>query len=476
MNLIVKRLQKEFMDVPDLTIKEIKIGLFKTIYVIYLETVSSSDKVNDYILKNLSNISSSKFKIIRNLNSILPGPNTKKVNEYDEIEYYITNGFTCVILGSEVLAIETKADINRSVSEPTTEPAINGPKDAFGENYQINLGLIKRRIKSNTLKTIEYTIGRKTKTKVGVLYFDDIAENEIIEEIKEKIERIDIDGITDSSMLGQLICGENKVHFPTYVLTERPDNVAKALLEGKIAIMIDTSPFVIIIPAFFIDFINPGVDTYNKSTNVNFLKIVRISCFFLSMTVPAIYIALVNYNQETIPTPLLVSFAIQRDGVPFPAIVEAFIMLFICEMLRESDIRFPNSYGSAISILGALVLGDAAVNAGIVSPIMIIVISLTFMASLIFTEAEVTSALRNLRFVFLILAIFYGILGVLFGVFYFLIRINDIHSFGKPYFYPIAPFDKAYFFKSVLKRPLKEDKKRSKILTKKNYTKMGGNP
>ncbi len=474
MNGLVKRLQKEFRDVPDLTIKQIKIGFFKTIYVIYLETVSSSDKVNDYVLKSLSSISSSKFRYIPNLDSILPGPNTKKVNNYDEIEFYITNGFTVIIKGMEILAIETKADINRSVGNPDTEPAINGPKDAFTENYQINLGLVKRRIKSNTFKTKEFIVGRKTKTKVGLLYFDDIANLELINEIKDKIKKIDIDGIVDASSLGQLICDENKVHFPTYLLTERPDNVAKALLEGKIAIMVDTSPFVIIIPAFFADFINPGVDNYNKSTNVNFLKIVRISCFFLSMMIPAIYIALVNYNQETIPTPLLVSFSIQRDGVPFPAIVEAFIMLFVCEMLRESDIRFPNSYGSAISILGALVLGDAAVNAGIVSPIMIIVISLTFMASLIFTEVEVASALRTMRFIFLILAIFYGILGILFGVLYFLIRINDVHSFGKPYFYPITPFDKTYFFKSVLKKETKKDKKRSKMLTNKNFTKLGG--
>ena len=446
-----------------------------TVYVVYLETVSSSDKVNDYILKNLSNISTIKNKKIYNLDSILPGPNTKVINNYDEIEFYITNGFTVIIRKNEVLAIETKADINRSVDQSDTEPAVNGPKDAFTENYQINLGLVKRRIKSNTLKTDEYVIGRKTKTKVGLLYFDDIAEEDIINEVKTRLEKIDIDGILDSSSVGQLIINESKVHFPTYFITERPDNVARALLEGKIVLLVDTSPFAIVLPAFFADFINPGVDQYNKSNNVNFLKMVRLSCFFLSMSVPAIYIALVNFNQETIPTPLLVSFAIQRDGVPFPAIFEALIMLFICEMLRESDIRFPNSYGSAISILGALVLGDAAVSAGIVSPIMIIVIALTFMASLMFTEAELSSALRYLRFLFIILASFYGILGVVFGLFYFLVKMNDIYSFGKPYFFPIVPHDKTYLNKSILKSPIKEDTKRTKMLTKKNITKQGEN-
>ena len=474
-NKLIKRIQKEFSKTPDLIIKKVKLSLIDTVYIVYLETVSSSDKVNDYILKNLSYIGSTKNSKVINLESILPGPNLVNINNPDEIEYFITNGFTVVIRNNTIVAIETKADINRSVSTPDTEPAVNGPKDAFTENYQINMGLVKRRIKSNTLKTDEFTIGRKTKTKIGVLYFDDIAETELVDSIKKKIEAIDIDGIIDSSTVGQLIADESKVHFPTYVTTERPDNVSRALLEGKIVIMVDTSPLAIILPAFFIDFINPGMDQYNKSKNVNFIKIVRFLCFFLSMIIPSIYIAVVNYNQETIPTNLLVSFSIQHDGVPVPAIIEAFIMLFICEMLRESDLRFPNSYGSAISILGALVLGDAAVSAGIVSPIMIITISLTFMASLMFTETELSSALRFLRFIFIILASFYGILGIVFGVLFFLIKINDLYSFGKPYFFPLMPFDKIYALKSVLKAETRKDTKRTSMLTDKNYTKQGEN-
>ena len=474
-NKIIKRIQEDFSKSPDLIIKKIKLSLLDTIYIVYLESVSSSDKVNDYILKNLSILSTSKDKKIPNINSIIPGPNTKEIKNKDEIEFYLTSGFTVIIRNKTIIAIETKADINRSVSTPDSEPATNGPKDAFTESYQMNLGLIKRRLKSNTLKTDEYIIGRKTKTKVGILYFEDIAEETIINEVKEKIKKIDIDGIIDSSNIGQLITDEGKIHFPTYITTERPDNVSKALLEGKIAIIVDTSPFALVLPAFFADFINPGVDRYHKSKNVNFIKTLRFFCFFLSMTVPAIYIALTNYNIETIPTNLLVSFSIQRDGVPFPAVVEAVIMLLICEMLRESDLRFPNAFGSAVSILGALILGDAAVSAGIVSPIMIIVIALTFIASLIFTEIEVSNALRHFRFVFLFSAAFFGILGLIFAGFYFLIRINDVYSFGKPYFYPLMPFDKTYFYKVLLKKPTKKDTKRSSLLTTKNKTKQGEN-
>ncbi len=474
-NKIVKKIREEFGKTPDLIIKKIKLSLFDTVYVIYLETVSSSNKVNDYILKNLSSFGSFKNTKKIDIASLIPGPNTKEIANYDEIEYFITNGFTIVIQKNTILGIETRADINRSIPTPDTEPAPNGPKDAFTENYQINLGLIKKRLKSSKLKTEELTLGRKTLTKIGLLYFSDIAEDNTIKLIRDKLNKIDIDGLLDSSMVGQLISDESKTHFPVYQLTERPDIVANALLEGKIIIIVDTSPFAIILPAFFIDFINPGIDRYHKSKNINFLKIVRFCCFFLSMTVPAIYIALVNYNQETIPTELLVSFSIQHDGVPFPSTIEVIIMLLICEMLRESDLRFPNAYGSAISILGALVLGDAAVSAGIVSPITIIIIALTFMASLIFTEIEISNALRNLRFIFLFAAAFYGILGLVLASLYFLIRINKTHSFNQPYFYPLVPFDKTYFFKTALKKPLKKDKYRSSILTKKNKTKQGEN-
>ena len=189
-NKIVKRIQDEFSKNPDLTTKKIKLSLLDTVYVIYLETVSSSDKVHDYILKNLSNLSGQKNKRIPNLDSILPGPNTKEIKNYDEIEFYITNGFTIIIRNNTILAIETKADINRSVAEPNSEPATNGPKDAFTENYQINMGLVKRRIKSHTLKTDEFVIGRKTSTKVGVLYLDDVAEMKQVESIKKKLENL----------------------------------------------------------------------------------------------------------------------------------------------------------------------------------------------------------------------------------------------------------------------------------------------
>ena len=472
LNKIVERVKKEFNKTPDLIIKEIKLNLLNTLYVVYLETVSGSDKINDYILKNII-IGKTNNKINKqNLLSFLAGPNTKKNVSEDEIEFYLTNGFTIVIFKDVIVAVETRADINRSISNADVETSINGPKDSFTENYQINVGLIKRRIKSSHLKIENRIIGRKTNTNVGVLYFDDIADEDLVKEILKKLDNIDIDGIIDSSSIGFLLDEENKNVYPTFLQTERPDMVATALLEGKIALVIDTSPYALIIPAFFIDFINPNIDNYNKSKNINFIKILRFFAYFISMMAPALYIAIMNYNQETIPTNLLIDFAIQRNGVPFPTIIETILMLLVCEILRESDLRFPSNYGSAISILGAIVLGEASVSAGIASPITIIIIAITFISSLTFTNVEINNSLRFFRFIFIILAGFFGLYGLTLGFLYFLIYTTNITSFKKPYFAPIAPFEKTYFNNSVLKSSIKKDVKRSTLFTHKNIIKQ----
>lgn len=465
MNKVIERIKQEFLDTPDLIIRQLE----KSVYIVYLETVSSSDKINDYILKNISYFIGNKKK--SNFESILPSPNIKQINELDQMEYYLTNGFTLFIDSKKILAIETRADINRSISTPEVEQALYGPKDAFNENYQMNLGLIKRRIKSSTLKIKEINIGRKSNTKVGILYMDDIADSKNVDYILDILQRIDVDAILDSGQLAQYFI-ENHSPFPTITSTERPDKTSKYLLEGKIAILVDTSPYALLLPTFLGDFINPPVDNYNKNIKFNSLRIIRIVCFFLTIIVPGYYIAITNYNQETIPTTLLLNFSSQRAQVPFPSIIEAFLMLFVCEMLRESDMRFPSTYGSAMSILGALILGEAAVSAGVVSPIMIIIIAFTFLTSLIFVEFEIINAIRQFRVLFLLLASFYGIYGIVIATFFFFIHICHLKTLGKPYFYPIAPYNKYNFQKMFIRSDTYKDTKRSKLLAEKNMTKQ----
>jgi spore germination protein KA len=454
----IEKLKNLFNNSPDLIIRKINKG-FKNVYVIYLETLCSSDRVNNYILKNLTNPNSK-----ASVKSLLATPHLIDI-KFDECESYLYYGFSIIIDGNNIYALETKADLDRSIDITQTEPAIYGPKDALVENFQKNVGLIKRRIKSHHLKMKEYKLGKYTNTITGLLYIDNIAKEDIINKVDVKLTEINTDSIIDTGEIRQFLISENKKLFPAAKLTERPDTIVKALLEGKIVIIIDTSPFALIIPAVLADFINPTVDHYEKSNNVNFLKILRILCFFITIITPAFYIAIVNYNQESIPAKLLTSFITQREGVPFPATIEAFGMLFICELLRESDIRFPNNYSSSVSVLGALILGDAAVAANLVSPIMIIITAITFISSMVFNDIELIGSIRAWRFIFLIIASIYGLYGITISLILLLVNLCSFNSFGVSYMLPIAPFDLAYLKETLIKFPRRKNKLRSKYLT-----------
>ncbi len=469
MENIINRIKKEFSDNPDLIHKTYSLSFFRKIDIVYLETTASSDKVNDQVLKNLVNIINLR-KHVGKLENLLAGSNTVKITNPDDIEFHLVNGYVLIIEKDEVFAVEARLMVFRSVSTPMVQASINGPKDAFVENYLMNVGLIKRRIKSSNLKTKVLVLGRETKTFVGILYIDGITDKSLVKKVYEKIKNIDIDGIVDSSQLAHLIDGESRNIFPTIKYVERPDTVSKSLLAGKIAIVVDNATFVLVTPCFFIDFFHPDTDTYTKSINVNFLKVIRMIAFFLTVLGPGLYIAIVNYNLEAIPTNLLLNFVAQREGLPFPAFIEAFIILILSEILRESDLRFPSSYGSSISILGALVLGEAAVSAGIVSPIMIIVVALTYVSSLIFTDIDMINATRYYRFLFLVAAAFLGLYGWVMILFLLLVKLASTYSLGKIYTTPLAPFDKAYFKKVFMKADEKNDKKRSEILVKDNLT------
>ena len=456
MNKIVEQINSEFNKCNDLIYKKIRIG-FKIYHVYFLETLCASDRVNNYVLNGLAFNNN-----IDNINKNLPSPNFIKISNKDKINYYLFNGYTVIINKNNIYGVETKADLDRSINEPATEKNLYGPKDSMVENIQKNLGLIKRRIKSNHLKNEVKVIGRCSKNIVNVLYIDNIVNNDLVNDIINKLDSIDTDSLLDAGILRRLL-DTSKNPFPTIKMSERPDTVSSALLNGKIVVLIDGSPFALIMPSFMLDFFNPASDQYFKPINVSFIKILRMLCFVFSILVPAYYIAITTYNQETIPLPLLINFATQRSGVPFPPIIEAIIMLIVCEILKESDLRFPNNYGSAISILGALILGEAAVNAGIVSPIMIIVVAITFISNLIFADNDINGAIRIWRIIFLTLSTVFGLYGICLALIAFFVNITSYKSMFLNYSFPVEPNDKNYLKKVVLGI---NTNKRSKYLTK----------
>ena len=467
----INKIESDYNNSIDISFRDII--LFNTkIYLVYNSSLCDNKIVNDFILKNISNLEKENIKkddIINVLYNTIPSVEIEKIKNFENIYEKLGNGFVIILFDKkkESLAIEAKKELSRAIEQPVVEQAILGPKDSFNENYLDNIGLIRKRIKTNNLIVEEKIIGKETKSKVGILYMKNIIEQELLDSVKEKLDKIDVDGIIDSNYIKEYIESKNNV-FTLIYPTERPDVAVMNLLKGKICIIVENSPGVLIIPTFFTDLFNASEDYYQKSKNVIFTRIIRYISLFIAIVLPDFYIAITTFNHETIPESLLINFALQREGVPFPAFVEALGMTLIFEILRESDIRMPSLSGSAISILGAIVLGDAAVAAGIVSPIMVIVVAVSAICSLMFTGQAMVNGIRFWKLLFMIFATTAGIPGVTFCGFIFIIMMASLKSFGKPYLWPFAPFNLNFAIKSIFKKDIKNDNLRNPLLTDDN--------
>ena len=442
---IIETLKEKTGNAPDITYKDFPLKN-KIITLVYSNSVSSSSFINDFILrrldeeeKNLTN--KNIFNFIKNY---IPNNSQKEINTIDDAIYYILNGFTLIIFDDEnkMLVFENRAVTYSGVEKSEIEKSLKGPTDSFTENYQINTGMIRRRLKSENLWIKESTIGNKSKTKVALFYLNDICDNDFVNQVYTKIQNINIDYVGNANYILDAISNSNRGIFPTNLTTQRPDLVCQLLLEGRIALMVENSNEVIILPCMFIDFFKNPDDYYQKGLNVIASRFIRIVSIFLAIFTPAIYISLMAFNLEAIPSNLLINFSIQRDGVPFSTVFEILVMGFMFQILRESDMRFPGNGGSSLSIVGALVLGQAAVEAGIASPITIIIVGISSVASLAFNSIELINSIRWWQLILIILASFFGFIGVLFGSVILVTFLVSQKSCGKPYFSPFEPFNK----------------------------------
>ena len=484
MENLIEYLKSRLKNLDDIYFRELNIKN-KKVFIAFSDALIDSSLVSNFVIRSLVDIiSSDELEDKNNLKSKIEekiGINSKKIDlensiainkikkldkEKDNLFTYILSGFVLIVLDENIYAVETKASLIRGISEPTSENSVRGAKDSFVENIMTNIGLIRRRIKTEKLEYKETKIGTKTNTTVGIMYVSNIAKSELVDLVEEKINKIVIDGILDVNYIQEYIEEKNESDFPVSINTERPDIVSYYLLQGRIAVLVDNSPYVLILPAFFEDFINNIDDVYQKSKNVTITKIIRYMCLILTVMVPAFYLSLITFDQESIPTELLTSFAAQREGVPFPAFIEAITMVFAFEILRESDLRSNKISGNTMSIVGALILGDAAVSAGIVSPIMIIVVALTTISGLTFSDINVINALRKWRAIYMIFASLCGLIGMAMATILFVTSLVSTNSYTKSFTYPVAPLNMTQVKKSLFRRmAIPKDHTRQKILT-----------
>ena len=456
-------------------------------FIIYIDGLVDTSSINDFILNPLmiksysnqnnepqvvseaiaNNISVRKVKRFNITDYIyeclLPQNSVKKVSSFDELVQNVNSGNCSLFVDTINFAfdIDIKKFAQRSISEPKNEPSVRGSQEAFVENLRTNTSLIRKNINNENLIIENITIGKTNKNNCAVCYIKDIANSSLVSEAKYRLNNLDVDYVLSSSELIQLICDDPETTLPEILTTERADKACSSLLQGRVVIIYNGSPYALILPVTLFDFFTSQEDINLNYHFSNLLKVLRAIAFFITLLLPGLYLAITIYHRELLPTELLYSIVASRVNVPFPIVVEILMMELSFELIREAGLRVPSPLGSTVGIVGALVLGEAAVSANIVSPILIIIVAITAISSFAIPDFSLGFHLRISRFAYTILGALCGFLGIGIGIFIHLITLCSLKSFGVPYLSPYMPKsnirNNGYMLKPVWKREKRSD-------------------
>lgn len=468
--------------------------------LIYIDGMVNSDIVNHYVLnplmhKNQTNTEKSTETLIINkntdlnfhttqtpelqniiYNSLISQNSIKTESQFSNIIPEINAGFTCLLVDTldQAFCVEAKGYKTRSITKPENEVVVRGSQEAFVENIRTNTSMIRRIINNENLVIEQLSLGKVTKTTVSFCYMKNIANEDLVNEVRFRLSNIDIDSIINSGTIEQLIQDNSSILFPQTFATERCDRACNNILEGRIVILVNGNSYALIVPAILIDFITSPEDINLKHQYGNLIRVIRSIAFFVAMFMPALYVAVTNFHQELLPTDLVFAISAMRRSIPFPVIVELLIMEISFELIREASLRVPAPIGSTIGIIGGLILGEAAVSANLVTPLLIIIVAVTGICSYAIPDFSLNFTIRTFRFMYIILGYSAGFLGISFGMFIQLILLSNLQSFGASYFSPYLPptnknTDSSFFIKPIwkkenrssflnTKRPIQEDK------------------
>ncbi|CAH8712973.1 spore germination protein [Paenibacillus thiaminolyticus] len=413
---------------------------------LFLETLVDKNKIEDNVLRMfaeqpLSHLPDGDSNVEDMVKRRIPIASIAAAPDLHSCAQHLLEGKALLVIrgAPRILVLDVSKFYHRPLSEPKTETTVRGPHEAFNEDIATHIGLLRKRIRTSDLRLEQMKIGKATETKVIIAYMGSLVPDQVLEEFRTRISRIHSDSILEGTYIEEWIQDKTLTIFPTLMRTERPDVVSSHLLEGRVAILVDGSPLALVGPYTFLQSFTSPEDYYQRADIATFLLWIRFLAFLLAVFIPALYIAVTSYHHELLPPALLISISAQREGVPFPSSVEAFLMMIIFEVLREAGLRMPRVAGQAISIVGALVLGEAAVSAGLVSAAMVIVVAITAIAHFVAPFYNFGITQRFLQYFYMILAAFSGGFGILCGVLFTLVHLASLQSFGVPYLAPVAP-------------------------------------
>ncbi|WP_307891685.1 spore germination protein [Bacillus swezeyi] len=474
----VQKVKEMLGDSDDIIVREFRIGKdgdLKTA-IIYTDGLIDESSVQNFILESLmfhiqkGDMSAEESSFSRLKDSVLTVADLKEFSDYSTLFSSLLSGNVIFLLDGypQGLALGMKGGKDRGVTEATVENTVRGPKEAYSESLRTNTALLRRIINDQNLWFETKKLGTVTKTNVSIAYIKGIVNNKVVEEVRKRLDRIEIDSILETGYVEELIQDETYTPFPTIFHTERPDVTAANLLEGRVAIFVDGSPNALLVPSLFVQFFQTADDYYQRADITTLLRFLRFVGFFIALLGPSLYIAITTFHQEMLPTPLLLNLAAQREGVPFPAFVEALLMEVTFEILREAGVRMPKTIGQAVSIVGTLVIGTAAVDAGIVSAAMVIVVAITAISSFIVSSFNLSISVRMLRFIFMGLAASFGLFGIIVGLIALTLHLCSLRSFGVPYMSPFGPFIAEDQKDAILRMPRWRLFSRPRLISQKN--------
>lgn len=474
-NKNIEYLENAFKNCNDVVKRKIPVGKNKEniIYVMYIDDMVNRETIENTVLKNLMiniriappNINGENenpMKIF--MDGGITTADLKECSDIEEAVDEILVGNTAIFFNNsnKAVIISSKGFPKRSVDKPDTEAVVQGSQEGFTESVRTNTVLIRRRIKTPLLKCQSMKLGKKTKTDVALMYIEGTVKNSLLSDLIKKLNKIKDLDILDSGYVEQMLEDSKYSPFPQIQMTERPDKTASALLEGRVAVIVDTSPFVLLLPTVLASFYQSSEDYYERWEIMSFIRIIRYICGFFAFSLPALYIAVTLFHPSMIPTDLALKISGSREPVPINTVFEVILLEIIFEALREAGIRLPQAIGSTLGIVGGIIIGQAAVDAGLVSPMVVIIVSLTGICSFAIPNISLVSAFRLIKYFMIFLSSIFGMLGFAVGVFMVLVHLCSLKSFGKAY---VSPFNsqnfKSAFQDTVFRFPLDKMKKSS---------------
>ncbi|SHH51366.1 spore germination protein [Clostridium grantii] len=457
----ISYLKEILKDNSDIVFREFYMGKWKAAFV-YIDGMGDKLLLDQFVMIPLMKNADELKDAEEMKDKILTISDLREVEDFSKGVDAMLSGDTLMMLEgiNKAYVIATRFWPARGVSEPSGETVVRGSREGFTETIRFNTALVRRRIRDTRLKVVPSSLGVRSKTDVVVMYMSDLVNNQVLEELNKRLQKINIDAVLDSGYIQQFIEDDIYSPFPQVQSTERPDVVAAAIYEGRTAILVDNSPFVLIVPATLNNIIQSPDDYNQRWMHASFVRITRVFALFISLILPCLYIAVTSFHTGIIPTKLAYSIAASREGVPFPAFVEVLIMEVSMALLLEAIVRLPRPIGATIGIVGGLIVGQAAVTAGIVSPIMIIIVASTAITEFVASSYEITSAIRMVRFGLIIAASIIGLYGIVLGIILLTCHLIKLKSFGIPYLAPAVNPNLEDQKDYLIRMPLKFFKKR----------------